>query len=548
MKKTGKYEKKPKAGDLLLRTYLTSMVSLILCVSMFLGTSYAWFTSEVNNTQNEIYVGTLKVGLYKKVPDGTGKFFDNKFVSLSEVDANNKNTSNLFSSTIRWEPGYTALETITVKNEGDLAFHYVMNFIEAAESNNEATENDGAETEATENTATEKNTTEQVDLEAVAKMFEVYVFNHRANTYKTPTSYGDITANGSGWTRIGTLAEVLDGKVVLEGNMVSVREEGQEEAVINEGTTDGLATTDTYTIALHMKESATAEVMGQRISLNVKLLAYQKAEEEDVFGNYLYDTVTTVTNAKELSAAFKTGGIISLASDIVAEDIATLGAIYGKSVDLYLNGYDITATLTEKDGCNSTELFYVANGGSLTIHGDGDSNIHVKAAQSKKNVSAVINNCGGTVVINGGNYSMEYGAYSEDYLIPTIIDNNSTNGAAIVTINGGTFTHGRNMFRNFSNNKVAPAKLVINGGTFNGKDGEFEKGTIWNQKANENIPVGGGVVELNGGTYNHMRICTGFGNTKDTSGVSIKGVENLTWTQDDKEWIVSISDISTEIN
>ena len=67
MKKTGKFEKAPEAApakppkvkNLLLQTYFTSLACMILCVSMFFGTSYAWFSSEVTNTTNEIYAGTL---------------------------------------------------------------------------------------------------------------------------------------------------------------------------------------------------------------------------------------------------------------------------------------------------------------------------------------------------------------------------------------------------------------------------------------------------------------------------------------------------------
>ena len=75
MKKYGKYEKRPepkviakspakkadkqpKVKSMLLQTYFTSLLCLILCVTMFFGTSYAWFTSEVNNSANETYVGT----------------------------------------------------------------------------------------------------------------------------------------------------------------------------------------------------------------------------------------------------------------------------------------------------------------------------------------------------------------------------------------------------------------------------------------------------------------------------------------------------------
>jgi len=284
MKKYGKYEKmpdgtrakQPPVKSMLLQTYFTSLLCLVLCVTMFFGTSYAWFTSEVTNTGNEIHVGILKVGLYKE--DGT------------DLSA----TGKLFDSNIRWEPGYTSLETIKIKNEGDLAFKYVLSFTEG--------------------------TVDSGELAAVADSFEVWVFDHLNKTYQKPASYDDITQS-AGWVNVGTLTEVLDGKPVLENkNMVSVRVENQDPAVINEDTEDGLATADTYTIALHMKDGATSDVMGKKISLNVKLVAYQMSstqETDGLGGNY--DDVTAVLDAEGLSNALSAGKNVLMLSDIAIE-------------------------------------------------------------------------------------------------------------------------------------------------------------------------------------------------------------------------------------
>ena len=135
MKKYGKYEKmpdgtraqQPKVKNVLLQAYFTSLLCMVLCVTMFLGTSYAWFTSEVENAGNEIYIGTLKVGLDKK----TGAS-DDAWSSLSEKNEQGVNTTKLFDGNIRWEPGYTSLETIRVTNLGDLAFKYSLDFVAGA--------------------------------------------------------------------------------------------------------------------------------------------------------------------------------------------------------------------------------------------------------------------------------------------------------------------------------------------------------------------------------------------------------------------------------
>ena len=45
------------------RAMLLSVLSLIMCFSMFVGTTYAWFTDSVTSAKNKIVAGTLDVEL-----------------------------------------------------------------------------------------------------------------------------------------------------------------------------------------------------------------------------------------------------------------------------------------------------------------------------------------------------------------------------------------------------------------------------------------------------------------------------------------------------
>lgn len=283
MKKFGKYEKMRK--NAIMKTYVTSLLCLVLCVSMFFGTSFAWFTSEVNNTNNEIYIGTLDVDLFKD----NGLDSEKKTVWADLASSN----VNLFDDNIRWEPGYTTLETIKIVNKGDLAFNYVLNFT------------DGTITKTGE---TEPSTT--VKLEDVAKFFDVWVYDQTGKGVPNLSSYEGISV-ANGWTPVGSLADVLAGKAVLENKSMDVRDvratDPTAATAFNEGTTDGLKTEHTYTIALHMQEKATAEVMGFKLSLNVKLIAYQKAAESDSFGNTYDDNMVVVSDTKELQDALNSG-------------------------------------------------------------------------------------------------------------------------------------------------------------------------------------------------------------------------------------------------
>lgn len=289
----------------LIQTYFTSLLCLVLCVTMFLGTTYAWFTSEVNNEGNEIYIGTLDVELEKLNKVFTDE--NDKWLSLSETDANGQNNTKLFDSGIRWEPGYTALETVRITNEGDLAFKYLLSFTDGKIVKDE---ND------TQTAAEPDESAELEELRAVAENFEVYV--HAGELEAKPADFEAIVEESEKedgkWTRVGNLADVLEGKFVFEGNMDQAAVTATEK------------TFHTYTIALHMSEATAGEdMMGKKISLNVKLVAHQTVSEQDAFGNqYAPKNIIPVANTEELQAALnnaKDEDVIALMAGVTYEEV-----------------------------------------------------------------------------------------------------------------------------------------------------------------------------------------------------------------------------------
>ena len=378
MKKYGKYEKmpdgtrvkQPPVKSMLLQTYFTSLLCLVLCVTMFFGTSYAWFTSEVNNTGNEIYIGILDVDLQKKS--------GSDWPSLSAT-AEGTYATKLFSGEVRWEPGYTALETLKVVDKGDLAFNYELTFT------------DGTISGAT--TAT---------LQDIAKWFDVWAFDHQASTtYTAPVAYAEISED-AGWTKVGTLAEVLDGKAVFKGGM-------NESDVVN-GNPE-----HTYTIALHMNGENTSEdqqnelnaLMGQKIELSVKLVATQRSSESDGFGNGIYDAGIVVTDKEQLIAALE-----------AAEDgdtiVVTAGTYDFTENDMVIsNGITLQAadpenkpvfTLSTSDGTGSTTNM---NYGIKIDSGD----------VTLKNLKLTLGSGS-----NGSGYAVYVGANGTDYYSDIVID------------------------------------------------------------------------------------------------------------------------------
>lgn len=93
------------------RALLSSIVALLICFTMLLGTTFAWFTDSVSSTNNIIKSGNLDVDVFYDA-DGTS-------TSINEVNT-------LFNDVKLWEPGAVAYEKLTVKNLGSLAFTYAL--------------------------------------------------------------------------------------------------------------------------------------------------------------------------------------------------------------------------------------------------------------------------------------------------------------------------------------------------------------------------------------------------------------------------------------
>ena len=98
---------------------LTSLLALLLCVSMLMGTTLAWFTDSVSSQNNQILAGSLDVELEQYV--------DGKWVRVNE-------STNVFEEDTLWEPGHTQVVYLRVRNAGTLALQYQLGVNIASET------------------------------------------------------------------------------------------------------------------------------------------------------------------------------------------------------------------------------------------------------------------------------------------------------------------------------------------------------------------------------------------------------------------------------
>lgn len=107
------------------RALLSSALVLLLCFSMLLGTTFAWFTDSASSERNKIVAGNLDLAVYYALAvDGEG----NMVTDIAEDDWKPLTAeTDLFDDTALWEPGHTEAVYLKVVNEGTLSFKYKMN-------------------------------------------------------------------------------------------------------------------------------------------------------------------------------------------------------------------------------------------------------------------------------------------------------------------------------------------------------------------------------------------------------------------------------------
>ena len=112
------------------RAFVLSLLSLLLCCSMLVGTTFAWFTDSVTSANNRIVAGNLDVELYYKL--------DVNDAEWKKVTAE----TELFDDNALWEPGFTQVIYLKVVNEGSLALKYQigMNIVDEIKGVNVAGE------------------------------------------------------------------------------------------------------------------------------------------------------------------------------------------------------------------------------------------------------------------------------------------------------------------------------------------------------------------------------------------------------------------------
>ena len=101
------------------RALLSSVVAMLVCITMLIGTTFAWFTDTASTAVNKIQAGTLDIALQMK--DASGNWVNAEGETLSWKKAAGAPNGEQ----VLWEPGCTyELPELRIVNKGNLALKY----------------------------------------------------------------------------------------------------------------------------------------------------------------------------------------------------------------------------------------------------------------------------------------------------------------------------------------------------------------------------------------------------------------------------------------
>ena len=401
------------------RALLTSVMALVMCVVMLVGTTFAWFTDTASTGVNKIVSGNLKV-------DIIGADSDSHIEKL-----NFKNAAGAEGEALLWEPGCRYLTVgFRIANKGNLALKW------KAEINKDNIVNGKAAPTAKDG----KSLLDVIDFYVVTSTDEnadaVAIENFTGNLAKGAES-GVYYIKGVMQTSAGNDYQDL----TLEGITITVY--ATQDTVENDSFGKTYDKDATYPVA-SAAEMKTALATGGIVSVN-------KDIKTDNIGNTEADRVTiskpTTLNldAKIISPDNMGNNSINFCALIVDAD-TTINAGENGGIGTGVNGgYGIN----------------VRNGATLTING-GSYYGGGTAVQVQK----------GTLTITGGHFAVE--AFGEPYgynFLLNCIDSAYKNGTAKIIVKGGTFVNfdpSNNSAEGAGTNFVADGYKVVSATQTNG--------------------------------------------------------------------------------
>ena len=305
------------------RALLTSALALLMCVTMLVGATFAWFTDTASTGVNKIQAGNLDIKVeYRTTADGNWKTLDN--------------ATDLFGAEgTLFEPGHTRVVELRITNAGNLALKYKIGMNVVSET--AGTNKDGNPYKLSDYLKVATTSIQQYNpTDQISSLMERLIFQKGDFGMWTARDFANFElktdSNGNVHALQPGAAQILGIKVYMP------------ETVGNEAN------------AISTEKAAS-------INFGLNVVATQYTVESDSYGTQ-YDKdapldFEPVSTADELKAAAANGKNVQLTQDVTLTDALT----FNNAVTIDLNGKTLTSSL------NSAGYSLVARADATIVNG-----------------------------------------------------------------------------------------------------------------------------------------------------------------------------------
>ena len=375
------------------RALLTSVMALVMCVVMLVGTTFAWFTDTASTGVNKIVSGNLKVDIIGA--DSDSHIEKLNFTKAATTDAE-------AGAEILWEPGCRYLtQGFRIANKGNLALKW------KAEINKD-------------NIVDGKAAPTAKDGKSLLDVIDFYVVTYDGTTeteVEIENFVGNLTKDAkSGVYYIKGVMKTTAGNdyqdLTLEGITITVY--ATQDTVENDSFDNTYDENATYPAA-NADELKSALAAGGIVNVATDLPTNNI--DDSVDARMVIKAPTTLNLDKKIISPDNMGNNNTNFCALIVDADTTINAGESGGIDTGVNGgYGIN----------------VRNGATLTINGGsyygGGTAVQVQE---------------GTVTINGGHFAVEAFSdpnYGYEFML-NCIDAAYKNGTAKIIVKGGTFVN-----------------------------------------------------------------------------------------------------------
>ena len=277
------------------KALIMSVLSMVLCIAMLIGMTFAWFTDTASTGVNKIQAGTLDVQLLMRDEANSGAYKD--ISNATEAIFGTGDTANEDNQATLWEPGKTQVAYLAVRNAGNLALKYNIKL-------------------------------NVVDKGLIGALD--YVIVPQTTLFGKTQTYDNTVGN---WDSIKTDAKKLAAGSFTAAPNGCLDEIASDPTKVNE--------TEYFALVVHMDEAAGNEYQGKSVDIDVTVVATQKDAESDSNGND-YDAGATYPEV-----VYNQQGLDEKINDIADGGEATIDLKAGSYTLPSLENKDVTIVGTK---------------------------------------------------------------------------------------------------------------------------------------------------------------------------------------------------------